>query len=186
MAESVHKSSDVPNFDTYPATPSDEVADYKDDVERSSIGRSSTYRSGIQSSSLEQRAAELGAAAGRIALIMRETKENVENLAQHGIYDRVKRLAENARIRTESLRRRAGARVQELTHAIQGKAADLRYQAREKTTEVGRQAKSNYYRVRLKANQTVREHPVETALAAGAAGFLLGVALRIRRASRAH
>jgi len=180
MAERMHKSSDIPNFDTYPATPSDELADYKG-VERSSIARSS-----IERSSLKQRAAELGAAAGRIALIMRETKENVENLAQYGIYDRMNRLAENARIRTESLRRRAGARMQELTHAVQDKAAELGHQAREKTTELGRQARSNYYRVRLKANQTVREHPVETALAAGAAGFLLGVALRIRRASRAH
>jgi len=179
MAESVHKSSDIPNFDTYPATPSDEMADYKG-VERAATGRSS-----LESSSLTQRAAELGAAAGRIALIMRETKENVENLAQHGIYDRVIGLAENARIRTESLRRRTGARVQELTHTVQDKAAELRDQAREKATELGRQARSGYYRVRIKANQTVREYPVETALAAGAVGFLLGVALRIRRASRA-
>jgi ElaB/YqjD/DUF883 family membrane-anchored ribosome-binding protein len=185
MAESVHKSSDIPNFDTYPATPSDEMADYKG-AERAATGRSSIERPAIESSSLKQRAAELGAAAGRMALIMRETKENVENLAQHGIYDRVRGLAENARIRTESLRRRTGARVQELTRAVQDKAADLRHQARAKTTELGRQARTNYYRVRLKANQTVREYPVETALAAGAAGFLLGVALRIRRASRAH
>lgn len=185
MAESVHKSSDIPNFDTYPATPSDELIEHKG-VESTSIDRSSIGPSGIQSSSLQERAAELGAAAGRIALIMRQTKENVENLAQHGISDRVSRLAETARIRTENMRRRAGARVQELAHAVQDKAAELGYQAREKTTELGRQARSNYYRARLKANQTVREHPVETALAAGAAGFLLGVALRIRRASRAH
>ena len=190
MAERVHKSSDVPNFDTYPAAPSDELADYKGlarfPSKRSSSERSSTVRPSSERTSLEQRAAELGAAAGRIALIMRETKENVESLAQRGMYDRVKGLAETARIRSESLRRRAGARVQELTHAAQDKAVELGQQAREKTTELGRQARSQYYRVRLKANQTVREHPVETALAAGAAGFLLGVALRIRRASRAH
>src|SRR6476646_562352 len=150
MAESTHNSSDIPNFDTYPSTPPDRMLDTK------SVGRSS----------LEERAAQLGAAAGRIALIMRETKENVENLAQHGIYDRVIGLAENARIRTESLRRRTGARVQELTHTVQDKAAELRDQAREKATELGRQARSSYYRVRIKANQTVREYPVETALAA--------------------
>ena len=146
MAERVHKSSDIPNFDTYPATPSDELADFKG-VERSSIDRSS-----IESSSLKQRAAELGAAAGKIALIMRETKETVENLAQHGIYDRVSRLGETARIRTESLRQRAGSRVQELTHAAQEKAAELKCQARKKTTELGWQARSNYNRIRLKAN----------------------------------
>ncbi len=180
MAESVHKSTDIPNFDTYPASPSDELIDYK------GLERASTSRASNEHTSLKQRAAELGAAAGRIALIMRETKENVENLAQRGIYDRARGLAETARIRSESLRRRAGARVQELTHAVQDKTAALGQQAREKTVELGRKAKSNYYRVRLKANQTVREYPVETALAAGAAGFLLGVALRIRRASRAH
>ena len=174
MAESVHNSSDIPNFDTYPATPSDEVIDYKG-VEKP-IGRSS----------LEQRAAELGAAAGRAAAIMRQTRDSVESLARHSIYDRVAALAENARIRTQSLRRRAGLRVQEITQTAQDKAAELGSQAREKTAELGRQARNNYYQARLKAKQTVREHPVETALAAGAAGFLLGIALRIRRASRAH
>src|SRR5215471_1862668 len=132
MAERVHKSSDIPNFDTYPAKPSDELADYER-LARSSAERPSIERPSNERTSLEQRASELGAAAGRIALIMRETKENVENLAQHGIYDRVSRLAENARIRSESLRRRAGARVQELTHAAQDKAAELGQQVREKT-----------------------------------------------------
>src|SRR3954465_11504579 len=106
MAEGMHNSSDIPDFDTYPSTPPtppDRLLDTK------SVGRSS----------LEERAAELGAAAGRIALILRQTKENVEQLAQHGIYDRVINLAENAKIRTESMRRMAANRVQELTHTAQ-------------------------------------------------------------------
>jgi ElaB/YqjD/DUF883 family membrane-anchored ribosome-binding protein len=170
MAESMHNSSDIPNFDTYPASPSDELIDYK----------------GVERTSLEQRAAELGAAAGRIAVIMRQTKEGMEHLAQHAIYDRVTNLAENARIRTEQVRRMAAARVQEIAHVAQDKAAELGHQAREKTVELGRQARTNYFRARLKANQTVREYPVETALAAGAVGLLIGVALRIRRARRAY
>jgi ElaB/YqjD/DUF883 family membrane-anchored ribosome-binding protein len=175
MAESMHNSSDIPNFDTYPATPSDELIDYK------GVARSSYERS-----SLAQRAAELGAAAGRIAVIMRQTKEGMENLAQHAIYDRVTNLAENARIRTEHMRRMAVARVQEIAHAAQDRAAELGSQTREKTVELGRQARTNYFRARLKANQTVREYPVETALAAGAVGLLVGIALRIRRAKRAY
>lgn len=175
MAESMHNSSDIPNFDTYPATPSDEVIDYKG-VERPSMERSA----------LEQRAAELGAAAGRVAAIMRQTRDSVESLARHSIYDRVAALAENARIRTQSLRRRAGVRVQEITQTAQDKAAELGNQAREKTAELGRQARNNYYQARLKAKQTVRKYPVETALAAGAVGLLVGVALRIGRARRAH
>jgi ElaB/YqjD/DUF883 family membrane-anchored ribosome-binding protein len=170
MAESMHNSSDIPNFDTYPSTPPDRLLDSK------SVARSS----------LEERAAELGAAAGRIALILRQTKENVENLAQHEIYDRVTNLAENAKARTEQVRRMAADRVQEIAHAAQDKAAALGNQAREKTAELGRQAKSNYFRARLKAKQTVREYPVETALAVGAVGLLVGVALRIGRARRAY
>jgi len=170
MAESTHNSSDVPNFDTYPASPSDELIDYK----------------GVERPSLEQRATELGAAAGRIALIMRQTKEGMENLAQHAIYDRVTNLAENAKMRTEQMRRMAVDRVQEITQAAQDKAAELGSQARERTMELGRQARANYFRARLKANQTVREYPVQTALAAGAVGLLVGVALRIGRAKRAY
>jgi ElaB/YqjD/DUF883 family membrane-anchored ribosome-binding protein len=170
MAESMHNSSDIPNFDTYPSTPPERLLDTK------SVGRSS----------LEERAAELGAAAGRIALILRQTKENVENLAQHGIYDRVTNLAENARIKTEDLRRMATVRAQELAHAAQDKASELGIQARDKSIELGRQARTNYYRAQLRAKQTVREYPVQTALAAGAAGLLVGIALRIGRARRAY
>jgi ElaB/YqjD/DUF883 family membrane-anchored ribosome-binding protein len=170
MAESMHNSSDIPNFDTYPSTPPERLLDTK------SVGRSS----------LEERAAELGAAAGRIALILRQTKENVENLAQHGIYDRVTNLVENARIKTEDLRRMATVRAQELAHAAQDKASELGIQARDKSIELGRQARTNYYRARLRVKQTVREYPVQTALAAGAAGLLVGIALRIGRARRAY
>ena len=129
MAESMHNSSDIPNFDTYPSTPPDRLLDTKS----------------AERSSLEERAAELGAAAGRIALILRQTKENVENLAQHEIYDRVTNLAENAKIRTENMRRMAADRVQELTHAAQDKAAELGTQAREKTAELGRQAQNQLF-----------------------------------------
>ena len=170
MAESAHNSSDIPNFDTYPSTPPERLLDTRS----------------VQRSSLEERAAELGAAAGRLALVLRQTKENVENLAQHGIYDRVTQLTENVKVRTEQMRRDANARVHEFAHAAQDKASEISSQAREKTAELGRQAKMNYYRARLRAKQTVREYPVETALAAGAVGILIGVALRIGRARRAY
>ena len=170
MAESMHNSSDIPNFDTYPSTPPERLLDTRS----------------AQRSSLEERAAELGAAAGRIALILRQTKENVENLAQHEIYDRVTHLTDSVKVRTEQMRRDASTRVQELTQAAQDKASELSIQAREKTAELGRQARINYFRARLKAKQTVRDYPVETALAAGAVGVLIGVALRIGRARRAY
>ena len=170
MAERMPNSSDIPNFDTYPSTPPDRLLDTRS----------------AERSALEERAAELGAAAGRIALILRQTKENVENLAHHGIYDRVTRLTDSVKVRTEQMRRDANTRVQELTQAAQDKASELSIQAREKTAELGRQARINYFRARLKAKQTARDYPVETALAAGAVGVLIGVALRIGRARRAY
>ena len=170
MAERMPNSSDIPNFDTYPAAPPDRLLDTRS----------------AERSSLEERAAELGAAAGRIALILRQTKENVENLAQHEIYDRMTQLTESVKARTEQMRRDANNRVQELAHAAQDKAVEIGNQAREKTAELGQQAKMNYFRARLKAKQAVREYPVETALAVGAVGVLIGVALRIGRARRAY
>src|SRR3954471_10904776 len=116
MAEGMHNSSDIPDFDTYPSTPPtppDRLLDTKS----------------VPRSSLEERAAELGAAAGRIALILRQTKENVENLAHHAIYDRVTQLTESVKVRTEQMRRDANTRVQELTQAAQEKASELSIQA---------------------------------------------------------
>jgi ElaB/YqjD/DUF883 family membrane-anchored ribosome-binding protein len=107
-------------------------------------------------------------------------------LAHSGIYDRVTGLAENARLRTEHLRRLAGARAQELTDAARAKTAELGRRASERTADLARQAKSGYLRARNRANQTVREYPVQTAVAVGIVGFLVGVGLRIRRAKRAY
>lgn len=168
MAESMHSSSEVPNFDTYPSAPPDRLLE------------------AAERSALEQRAAELGATAGRVALILRQTKENLEHIARFSVYDRLRALADSVRLRSERLRQIAAARTQELTHTAQDKAAELGRQTQEKAAELGRHARSNYYRARIKARQTARDYPVETALAAGAVGLLVGVALRIGRAKRAY
>jgi ElaB/YqjD/DUF883 family membrane-anchored ribosome-binding protein len=171
MAETLHSNSEIPNFDTYPSPPP--------------LNEPIAYKS-LERAALEQRAAEMGAAAGRIAFIMKQTKDNLEKMAHHSIYERLARLAESALHRSERLRRLAAEKVQGITHMAQDKATELGRQTREKTAELGRQAKSNYYRARVKATQTVRDHPVETAVAAGVTGFLIGVGLRIRRAKRAY
>jgi ElaB/YqjD/DUF883 family membrane-anchored ribosome-binding protein len=170
MAESMHSSSDIPNFDTYPTTPPDRLLDSKS----------------ADRSALEQHASELGAAAGRVALILRQTGENLEHIARFSVYDRLRTLADNARARSERLRQITASKAQELRRTAQDKAAELGRQTQEKAVEMGRHARTNYYLARIKAKQTVRDYPVETALAAGALGFVVGVALRIRRAKRAY
>ena len=167
MTERVHRSADVPNFDTYPASPP--VSDL-----------------GETTPSLEQRAAELGAAAGKVVCMIRHARATEENLSSLPVFDRFNNLAENARVRAEYLRMVAAQRAQEWAKAAREKAAELGHQAQEKAAKLGRQAKAGYFRARVRANHTVREYPVHVALAAGAVGFLAGVALRIRRANRAY
>jgi ElaB/YqjD/DUF883 family membrane-anchored ribosome-binding protein len=170
MAENV-RSSDIPNFDTYPSSPPAGTG------VRSRAGGGST---------LEQRAADLGAAAGQVVRMLRQARETLGTLPDMPGFDRLSGLAENARARAEQLRSMAAHGAEQLTRAAKDKTIELKSQVRETTAELGRRAKSNYYRTRLRAQQTVREYPVHVAVAAGAVGFLVGVALRIRRANRAY
>ena len=187
MAESLHRSSDVPDFDTYPSSPPKDQQAGRTGAEPSShVPSSNDVRIFSERPSLERHAAELGAAAGKIVVMMRETKANLENIAQHEIYDRVSNLAEDAKIRAEHLRRLAGARAQEWSRIAQEKATELRHQASVKSSELAEQAKAGYLQARRKADHTVREYPIHVAVAAGVAGFLIGFALKVRRAKRAY
>jgi ElaB/YqjD/DUF883 family membrane-anchored ribosome-binding protein len=178
MAERLHKSSDVPNYDTYPATPP------VNDPATSPVNESERLLEKGKSP-LEQRAADLGTAAGRVVSIFRQARTKVEKLPEDSA-ERISDLADGARQRVDHLRTAATESAQRLTHVAREKSAELGRQVREKTAELGRQAKIGYYRARLRANQTVREYPVQVALTAGLIGFLIGIALRIRRANRAY
>jgi ElaB/YqjD/DUF883 family membrane-anchored ribosome-binding protein len=171
MAERVHQSSDVPDFDTYPAAPP--VNESERLLEK---GRSP----------LEQRGAELGAAAGRVVSRIRQARASVEKLPDHPIVERISDLADGARERMGQLGSAAVENAQHAAQLARDKSAELGRQVKEKTADLGRQAKIGYYRARLRANQTVKEYPVQVALAAGVVGFLIGVGLRVRRANRAY
>lgn len=171
MADPLHQSSDVPEFDTYPATPT--VSESERLLEK---GRSP----------LEQRAAELGTAAGKVVSMLRQAGSSVKSLPEYPIVERISDLADDARERVDNLRSAAVENVQHAAGIARDKTVELGRQVKEKTADLGRQAKLGYYRARLRANQTVREYPVQVALAAGVVGFLIGVGLRIRRANRAY
>jgi ElaB/YqjD/DUF883 family membrane-anchored ribosome-binding protein len=151
------RSSDIPNFDTYPASPPERLTPVN------------------ERSTLEQRAAELGAAAGRIATVIRQVQERVADLPNYPISDRVNDLAENVKSRADELRQRATSRTQEFAQV-----------ASEMSAKIGEQTREGLDRARIRARVAVRDYPVHVALAAGAAGFLIGVGLRIRRANRAY
>lgn len=180
MAETLHNSSDVPNFDSYPGAPPDRQIG-QTGPEPIAVERAFATRS-----SLEQHAAELGTAAGKVVVMVRRTKETVENLSQHAMYERISDLAESAMARADQLRQVAEDRTKELAHSAQAKAAELGRQAREKGEDLTRRAKEGYTRTRVRAQQTAHDYPIHVALVAGAIGFLIGVGLRVRRAKRAY
>ena len=118
--------------------------------------------------------------------MVRQARASVEKLPEHPMVERISDLAGNARERVDHLRSAAVENAQHAAHITRDKTAELGRQVRDKTIDLGRQAKAAYYRARLRANQTVREYPVQVALAAGLVGFLIGIGLRIRRANRAY
>lgn len=173
MAKRAHTSSDLPNFDTYPASPP---------VERIDL----VQEQGVGHLTLEQRAAELGAAAGKVVHMVRRVRASSRNLPDHPALDRLGGLAEEARARAEHLRTAAAERARQFVQTAREKGAEIAYRAREESRKLRQQAKSNYAHTRRRAGEVAHDHPVHVALAAGAAGFLIGVGLRIWRSNRAN
>ncbi len=172
MAERLHSSADIPTYDTYPASPP--------------VQESERLLEEDTRSPLEQRAADLGTAAGKVVCMVRQARLTAQHLPEHPVFDRLSGMADNARARAEYLRSVAAESAQRFTQAARDKTAEFGRQAREKTADLGRQARSGYFRARLRARETAREYPVQVVLAAGVLGFIIGVGLRIRRANRAY
>jgi hypothetical protein len=80
----------------------------------------------------------------------------------------------------------AAERARQLVQTARGKGTELATHARREGRRLRLQAKSNYHYTRRRAGEVAHDYPIHVALAAGAAGFLLGVGLRIWRSNRAH
>lgn len=173
MPDQAHNTSDIPDFDSYPASPP---------VER--IDRVLEPRHGH--SALEQRAAELGAAAGKVVYMVKRARAGARNLPDHPALDRLGGLAEEAKARAEHLRVVAAERARQLVQTAREKSSEFAEHARAGGRKLRLQAKSNYHYTRRRAGEVAHDYPVHVAVAAGAAGFLLGAGLRIWRSNRAH
>jgi hypothetical protein len=173
MPDQAHNRSDRPDFDTYPASPP---------VER--IDRVQEQRH--EHSTLEQRAAELGAAAGKVVYMVKRARKGARSLPDHPALDRLGGLAEEAKARAEHLRVVAAERARQLVQSAREKSTEFATHAREGGRKLRVQAQSNYNYTRRRAGEVAHDYPVHVALAAGAAGFLLGVGLRIWRSNRAY
>lgn len=182
MPERLHRSSDIPDFDTYPANPP---------------------RRTDSSTGLEERARQVGSAIGKAVVTVRKTRERVKDIANQTseaaasrisevknkaqeTASRVGNIPDTVKIKAQQWSEVAATRANELRQATVQKVDELRQTTAEKVSELGSQIKSGYYRTRVRANQVVREYPLQVVLIAGALGFFLGVGLRIWRANHEY
>jgi ElaB/YqjD/DUF883 family membrane-anchored ribosome-binding protein len=176
MAERLQRSSDTPNFDTYPAEPPQSTASYPSNGD----------------TALEQRARQVGAAMGKAVATVRKAQSKVTNIASGStanastLTDTAKAKAQEAVDRISGLADNAWSKTQELGQATAAQAEELRLAAQQKAAELRSQIKIGYYRARLRANQTLRDYPLQVVVAAGAIGFLIGLGLRIWRANHEY
>lgn len=169
MAETLHRSSDIPDFDTHPANPP---------------------RRTDSNTALEDRARQVGRAVGKTVVTLRKTQERLKDVASQtseaaaSRIENVKSRAQETASRVGNLKDTVKNKAQEWSETATAKAGELRQATVAKVGELGSQIKTGYYRARLRTNQVVREYPLHVVLAAGALGFLLGVGLRIWRVNR--
>jgi hypothetical protein len=165
MANPLHRSSDVANFDTYPSDPK-----LTEDPNR-------LLPEQTESSPLEEYGAQLGSAAGRAVVALRRTRQKVRHITSQKsakVTDIASGRIQDATARLQDVREQAGARAEELGRS-----------ARERVFEWRRQARNNMYRARLRAREVQNDYPVHVAIGAGLAGVVIGAGLRIWRSFRA-
>ncbi len=156
--ESVYGSPGEPEFGAYPPLPPlPELIKVPD-----------------HSPALEKRAREAGSALGKAVAAVRNMRESLRRREGESAGEGIRGIAIRGKGRVEELGEIAASRAQEWGTVV-----------RERGQELRRRAQELWDRAQAKAQSTAREKPVHVALGAGAAGFLLGVALRIRRARHA-
>jgi ElaB/YqjD/DUF883 family membrane-anchored ribosome-binding protein len=176
VAKRLDRSSDVPDFDAYPANPPKDKGFLRTD----------------SSNGLEERARQVGNAMGKAVVAMRKTQERMKDIANQtgeaaaSRITHVKNMAEETASRVGNISETMKAKAQEWTETATARADEFCHATVERVSEVGSQIKNGYYRTRLRANQVVREYPLQIVLIAGAIGFLLGVGLRIWRMNREY
>lgn len=127
------------------------------------------------SSALERTAEQAGSALGRAAAAVRNIQEKVTQAGGEGPARRFKVITGRGRARAQELSQAATARAQEWTQLV-----------RERSLELKDRAQERWEQTRAQARRLADERPIHVAVGAGAIGFLLGVALRIRRARHAE
>lgn len=159
MPEPKYSSSDVPEFSTYPA-PDRELPEHGTESEDpyESYGHSQYGRYIRGQSTLDESARKIGWAIGRII----GTVEEIADRARERFSDAQEHIQEQISDAPDEARRQLG----DASNNAQRTLRKLRYNA-----------------VRLR-HRAVKDYPVQTILAAGVAGVLVGAGLRAWRENR--
>jgi ElaB/YqjD/DUF883 family membrane-anchored ribosome-binding protein len=126
-------------------------------------------------SALEHTAAQAGSAIGRAAAAVRNIQERLTEGGEESPAQKFKVITGRGRARAQELTQTATARAQEWTQLVRERGLELKDRALER-----------WRQAREQARRVADERPIHVALGAGAVGFLVGVALRIRRAHHAE
>jgi hypothetical protein len=123
------------------------------------------------SPALERAARKTGWVLGRLVAAVREAQERARESVRENPSGKIRVITERSKAREQETGEIAASRLQEWGEL-----------ARERGQEFARRAQEWWRRAQTKGRIAAQEKPVQVALAAGVAGFVLGVALRIRRA----
>ncbi len=166
MAKPLHRSSDIPSFDTYPSEP--ELGERSGDRLENDPDR--LLPEEAESSPLEDYGAQLGSAAGMAVVALRRAQRRVSNMASE---------------KSATVTDITTARMRDVRDQATAKGEEWSRTARERAAEWRRQARNGLYRARLRAREVQNDYPIHVVIGAGALGFVIGAALRIWRANRA-
>ena len=126
------------------------------------------------SPALERGARKAGRALGRLVAAVRESQEKLRGGGGESASEKIRLVTGQGTARVEEIRQTASSWAQAWRRVALGRVPELQDRAQ-----------VWWNRTQERARTAAREKPVQVALAAGGAGFLLGVALRFRRARHA-
>ncbi len=175
------RSADIPSYDTYPApTPSESSSTPQDWPYEP---KSDEYRPGNER--LNEVAEQIGTTVGKAVAIARSGFGVIQGGGDRGpgvkekVTDKMTDLGEQARAKVDDLTSAAGEKLDELKGRAQEQMDDLRDQAQQRLEDARRRAAE----ARDRAQRYARENPLQVILGALLFGAILGIGLRIWRAS---
>jgi ElaB/YqjD/DUF883 family membrane-anchored ribosome-binding protein len=191
-------SSDVPDFDTYPAQSPEEVgAPEAAAVPERELPEWGDHR-------LNQQAERVGRAVGHTVVAARMARERVRvakarvvtmqgraresaastvDALRHEAQTRVDELRHTAEIRLRSARAVAADKIEDLRESPASRIAGVRAAAAGRLEDLRERAAEAGERARRRAVRVADEEPLKVILVAGVAAFAAGVALRLWRSS---